>query len=155
MAEEIDIDTLGEQVDFKIEKEDWGTYILSDGTKLMARVILRDAIRRGEDAHGISLAYSVMVPVRVVAQDDVKSHMKGKPLKIGPVPLDKEHGWEEVEIVKTERPAISHYIIDSYRVTIKLEIISVIRTLKYKDPGGNPLYNVRWNTTLKISKLRR
>jgi len=141
-----------EHVDFEVEREEWGTYLLEDGTKLMIRLIVTDVIKLGEDVIGPKLKVGGTAVFRVISPSELKEKVKGKPEPTGPVSLE-EPGWEYVGVKEEIKPTRSIYRLNDYLLEVKLEVIGVARNLNYRDPAGNPIYNVRWSFIAKPKKV--
>ncbi|GMR23499.1 MAG: hypothetical protein BMS9Abin37_1933 [Acidobacteriota bacterium] len=67
-------DVTGESVEFEIEKEDWSTYKLADGTRLRMRTIVSDIMRIDEyDEQGAPV---YLVKSQNILSADVPEHLK-------------------------------------------------------------------------------
>lgn len=141
---------------FKVQKEDWVYYDLSDGTrmkfKLVARMVYRSKSRT--DGKGRPI-YSVDI-APVMALSSFPESLRRTP-SIGSITyrrLEKMQPEEKVtfEMMKDSNETCSVYLLDDGAVmTSAFKLASASRT-KLRDNTGAPVYQTRWNVDTKFAR---
>ncbi len=141
-------------VDFKVQREDWVYYELSDGTrmkfKLVARMVFRSKTRTDEKGRPI---YSVDI-VPVMALSSFPENLRRAP-SIGSITYRRLEKMKPEETVTFERmkdsaETCSVYLLDDGTVmNSTFKLTSASRT-KLRDNSGAPVFQTRWNVDTKF-----
>jgi len=129
-----------EDMEFKVEEEDWNVYELEDGVTIKGRIFLSKIIRDPNDPTKLTFDMSapksaVYAPVHFRGKPSVellKDLAKQKTADKYKVHVDKSHEpWNVYRILRTAQ-----------EVKIKLTIDEVLRFKDAYDLNGTPFYNV-------------
>lgn len=142
------------QSDFSPVTEHIGQTLLSDGTIIETRIILADLIITAEDPlMGPAVSLNPLIALRAKAPPELRQLVNDKPhVDMATLLLTPEGGFEQVNIEKILKPTISTYLFDKYCLTVTLDVIFVARNNRYKTDSNSPVYNLRWNINVKITK---
>jgi len=146
------------QAIFSIEREDWGSIILSDGSHLDVRFVLADLTITAEDLLGAQAIMNHTVVLRSRASPELIKKLADKPLPPETtIPMTKEEGFENIEIQSVEKPIQSVYSfagkLGKYSLTVEVYVQNVVRNMRFKTPNGAPIYNIRWTLSYRITKV--
>lgn len=137
------------EVDFSVIKEEYSRFLLDDGTKIKAKIVVRKiftSIQTTPEGYPIETGFDVIH----IAVAKVPENLKKDPTP-QPVILQNEVG-EEIRSVK-EEVFEQHYDTENdFRITIKPVLTKVFRYNKY-DMFGDPMYNVSLQQITNIDKL--
>jgi len=129
-----------EELEFKIEEEDWNDYELADGARLKGRTILAKIMRDPNDPKKIS--FDLAPPKWTVY---APAHLRGKPsLELIKDPTkQKTHEKYKVHIDKSHEPWNIYRILRTgQEIKIKLAVDEVNRFKDAFDQNGSPFYQV-------------
>jgi hypothetical protein len=138
-------------VDFKVQKEDWVYYELSDGARLKFKLVARMVFRSKTlaDDKG-EVVYSVDIePVMALALFPESQRRSPSIGNITYRRLEKMTPEELVtfEKMKQSQEACSVYLLDDgATMTSTFKLTSVSRT-KLRDRNGAPVYQTKWNVS--------
>jgi hypothetical protein len=137
------------EVDFSIIKEDYSRFILDDGTKIKAKIVVRKifiSTQSTAEGYPIQTGFDIMhIAVATVPRD-----LRREPSP-QPVNLQNEVG-EEIHSVKEEILEQQYDTENGFRITIKPILTKAFRYNKY-DMYGDPMYNVSLQQITNIDKL--
>ncbi len=138
-----------EDIDFKIEGEEWNVYELSDQTVLRIRPIIlkfmkqRTAPPAGPTPVGIA-SQNVMV---IRAKPELRGTPSFEFIDITKIP-DSEK--TEVSATPFNEPWNRYVLSDGRKVRLKLVVISVFRVKNKFDQFGQPLYIVKSDNLVSV-----
>ena len=129
-----------EELEFKIEEEDWNDYELADGARIKGRIILAKIMRDPNDPKKISFdlappKWAVYAPPHLRGKPSVeliKDPTKQKTYEKYKVHIDKSHEpWNIYRILRTGQ-----------EIKIKLAVDEINRFKDAFDQNGSPFYQV-------------
>ena len=129
-----------EEMEFKVEEEDWNVYELEDGVTVKGRIFLSKIMRDPNDPTKMSFdmsppKWSVFAPLHLRGKPSgelLKDPAKQKTADKYKVHVDKSHEpWNVYRILRTAQ-----------EVKIKLTIDEVLRFKDAFDLNGTPFYSV-------------
>lgn len=129
-----------EEMEFKIEEEDWNVYELEDGVIVKGRILLAKIMRDPNNPAKMSFdisppKWSVFAPTPLRGKPSVeliKDLTKQKTADKYKVHVDRSHEpWNVYRILRTAQ-----------EVKIKLTVDEVLRFKDAYDQNGTPFYNV-------------
>lgn len=129
-----------EELEFKIEEEDWNDYELSDGARVKGRIILAKIMRDPNDPK--KLSFDLAPPKWTVY---APPHLRGKPsLELIKDPTkQKTHEKYKVHIDKSHEPwNIYRVLRTGQEIKIKLAVDEINRFKDAFDQNGSPFYQV-------------
>ena len=143
-------------VDFKVQKEDWVYYQLSDGSrmrfKLVARMVFQSKTRTDEKGRTL---YAVDIePIMALASFPETLRRAPSVGSITYKRLEKMAPEQDVtfEAVKDSQEICSSYQLDDgtiMKTTFKLNSVS---RSKLRDKTGAPVYRTNWNVDTKFEQ---
>jgi len=139
----------GEDVDFKIIREDWNIYELSDKATLRIRVILAKVIKTGQYKPDGEPIYGLATTNYVTVK--TPSELMGPPT----VPSPKPEQIALSDMVEVDfEPKIENWneylLEDNTKLRIKLAVTKVRRSNFY-DTMGYPIYHVDSSNLVSVS----
>ncbi|MEM3637066.1 MAG: hypothetical protein QXX17_05110 [Conexivisphaerales archaeon] len=138
------------EMDFLVLKEDYSRYLLSDGTILKAKIVVRKIFKSLDmtaQGYPFAVTFDGFNAVNVI----VPKHLKHRP-STEPLDIKKDIG-EEVEFQPQEEKW-QEYITatEGLKVLIKPVVTKVIRYKKY-DMYGDPIYTVNIQSITNLEKI--
>ncbi len=129
-----------EEMEFKVEEEDWNEYDLDDGVRVKGRIFLAKIMRDPNNPKKVSFditspKWSVYAP----------PHLRGTPSLelLNDVEKQKSHNKYKVHIDKNHEPWNIYRILRTgQEVKVKLTIDEIIRFDNAYDQNGSPFYSV-------------
>jgi len=141
-----DFDTL----DFKVIKEYWDSYLLSDGTKLKSRVVLT-GVRKSNKDPSKEYEFNFQSIQSFIFSD--KS--TGPPHKKLYTKEDMESSYNKNITFSTASEKWNDYLLDDdTRVRLKNTIAGVTKSENYLQ-NGDPIYNVKIRVLSKVKRQTR
>lgn len=132
-------------VDFKIEKEDWNVYKLSDGSVLKTRYVLSKVGRTLDQAGNPQYGFNSQNLVTTITPTE----KKGQPDTKIYSPAELEASVVEELDFETVREEENRYVLeDGSKIVIRLILTRVLKTDKH-DPSGSPIYFTNTQTVIK------
>lgn len=129
-----------EEMEFKVEEEDWNEYELEDDVRIKGRILLAKLMRDPNDPKKMS--FDITPPKWAVF---APPHLRGKPSLVlikDPV-KQKSHKKYKVHIDKNHEPWNIYRILRTgQEVKIKLTVDEIIRFDNAFDQNGSPFYTV-------------
>ena len=129
---------------------------LSDGTTILIRAIIADIVEGEMKPVGPDLQIGLQIISTVKAPEELRKKVQNKPLP----PSDKSHLknmeiWEIIKIIRKD-DAVEECLYKAsdgrtYKISVRIEVTIVARTLEYRDRGSNPIYHFRWFPCIKVS----
>ncbi len=148
-------------VEWKVLSEEWGRFLLVDGTELGLRLVVSDI---GLDSKTLdrplpNLSLSSSLLMRVRSPQELRERVREKPEISRDLRPEQIPDLEIIGIERIEARPVSRYVI-YYRdreIVIEVEphISAIARTLSYRDRIGNPLYIVWWDPALRVLSVKK
>lgn len=135
--------------DFKVEKEGWNIYRLSDGTILKDRVLLIEANKEpgfdlAQPNYGLKLSNVILNITPAKCLVGPPSAESFSPEELSAAVVEDNISWEAIQ------ETIGEYLTtEQARIKLKLELSKVARTSKF-DSNGNPIYLVSSNHNVEV-----
>jgi hypothetical protein len=139
-----------EVVDFKVLKEDWSNYRLTDGTLLKARLVVTKVVRT--DQHDPTTGEPVYAFSNATAMSTVcRKDAKGPPSRLPPSHEIQASNAEPVDFESADRGENwnVYTLSDGSELRVKLEITKISRS-KFFDDTGDPVYLVVSENVVRV-----
>ena len=138
-----DFDTL----DFKVIKEYWDSYLLSDGTKLKSRVVLT-AVRKSKKDPSKEYEFNFQSIQSFIFSDKAT----GPPHKKLYTKEEMESSYNKnITFTTTSEKRDDYLLDDNTRVRLKNTIAGVTKSDNYLQ-NGDPIYNVKIRVLSKVKR---
>lgn len=137
------------EVDFSVIKEDYSRFILDDGTRIKAKIVVRKiftSIQISPEGYPMQTAFDVIHIAVAKVPENLKKDPSPQPV------ISQNEVGEEIRSIKEEILEQQYDTEDGFRITIKPVLTKVFRYDKY-DMFGDPMYSVSLQQITNIDKL--
>lgn len=133
---------------FKTTSENWGDYLLSDGSCLTMRMNVIKIARQIDDAGNMAFNINGSPAIGIISP----KNLRGTPSSRPPTPQEIAASIveEDIEFSVVEEKWSTYQLQDGTIISIKLIPIKVSRT-SICDPNGEPIYNVNNQLLVKAT----
>ena len=137
------------EVDFSVIKEDYSRFVLDDGTRIKAKIVVRKiftSIQNTPEGYPIQTSFDVTHIAVAKVPENLKKDPSPQPV------ISQNEVGEEIRSVKEEILEQQYDTDNGFRIIIKPVLTKVFRYNKY-DMFGDPMYNVSLQQITNIDKM--
>ena len=131
--------------DLRFKEMKRGYVKVSDGTQIVMRTAVVDAIPIGSSPFEVDFNVTYVVGISVHASNEAKEEVKDRPLA---PPSPVTDGWKTIRIAEKDVTFEEvEYLGDGgekYIIRVEVEPLMVSKNTAYRAVDGSPLYIVRW-----------
>lgn len=137
-----------EEVNFSIENEDWSRYMITDGTEMRIRVVVRKIfeLKQPTPAGYPNMAIESMNLVSTMVPDSLRGKTTKTPFDPTSTP------GTEIEFKRKDEEIWQRYTTaDKLTVLVKPILVKVLKYNSYND-FGEPIYNANIQNIINVKK---